>query len=271
MASIFIWILAFSGAAVGGIALAMLAKWFFWKRMKKSLFAALCVVLSLLLCGGICLVWLNSYYKVEDWAVQALEQQSDVKISQIDGGLFFDGSGDETALVFYPGGKVDTNAYALLMKEIAQGGVDCFLLDVPFHLAILDTNAADKVTKKYDYKHWLSGGHSMGGVAASSYAVSHDEVQGLVMLASFPSAKLPERLKLLTVYGGNDKVMNRDAYNNSRQFFPKDSTELEVSGGNHAGFGNYGAQEGDGAAEISSSEQQRQTAEAVLQMSRSLF
>ena len=37
-----------------------------------------------------------------------------------------------------------------------------------------------------------------------------------------------------------------------------------IEGGNHAGFGHYGPQAGDGVASIDREEQQRQTAETVL-------
>ena len=40
--------------------------------------------------------------------------------------------------------------------------------------------------------------------------------------------------------------------------------ELEIQGGNHALFGDYGEQKGDGAASISGEEQRRETAEAIL-------
>ncbi|MBN2882364.1 MAG: hypothetical protein JXN10_02475, partial [Clostridia bacterium] len=40
--------------------------------------------------------------------------------------------------------------------------------------------------------------------------------------------------------------------------------KLEITGGNHAYFGNYGEQKGDGTASISREEQQNITAKAVI-------
>ena len=40
---------------------------------------------------------------------------------------------------------------------------------------------------------------------------------------------------------------------------------VEIQGGNHAQFGNYGPQKGDAPATISAEEQQAQTVEAILQ------
>ena len=42
-----------------------------------------------------------------------------------------------------------------------------------------------------------------------------------------------------------------------------DAELMAIEGGNHAGFGNYGKQDGDGAATISSEQQQRETADAI--------
>lgn len=45
---------------------------------------------------------------------------------------------------------------------------------------------------------------------------------------------------------------------------PADFNELVIEGGNHAGFGSYGAQAGDGEATISQEKQWRQTADEIL-------
>ena len=47
------------------------------------------------------------------------------------------------------------------------------------------------------------------------------------------------------------------------QYRPQDTTEVVIDGGNHAQFGNYGIQKGDGIADITAARQQEETAEAV--------
>ena len=47
---------------------------------------------------------------------------------------------------------------------------------------------------------------------------------------------------------------------------PEGFTEIVIEGGNHAYFGAYGEQEGDGTATVTPAEQVRQTAEAILSM-----
>ena len=185
--------------------------------------------------------------------------------SETDGAFFFDGKGTDAALVFYPGGKVDSEAYAPLMKKLAAGGVDCFLLRLPFRLAVLDMNAADRVVSGYDYKYLLVGGHSLGGVAAAAYSDSHaDKICGSVLLASYPSGKMSENAPpVLSVYGTRDGVMDPDKFREAQPYLPPFSVTEQISGGNHAGFGDYGAQDGDNEATITADKQQEQTAALV--------
>ena len=245
------------------------------KKQKKKLplFARILISVGigmLILCVvGFC--YLNVHYTAQEEALAVLSEPTGAVVTEIDGGYFIDGSGQDTALIFYPGAKVDSQAYLPLMKEIAAGGVDCFLLDLPMRIAILDQNAADKIIAKYDYNTVMVGGHSMGGMIAASYAAAHcDIVDGVVLLAAYPIKPLSESVRLLSVYGTQDQVLSRDAYENAKQYFPSDAVETIIDGGNHAQFGNYGAQEGDGEATISAGEQQRRTAYAVLQFAKAL-
>ena len=223
------------------------------------------VAAFLALCIGASAIWLNIHYSAGEAAMQAMQGGDGVTVSETDGAFFFDGKGTDAALVFYPGGKVDSEAYAPLMKKLAAGGVDCFLLRLPFRLAVLDRNAADRVVSGYDYKYLLVGGHSLGGVAAASYSDSHaDKICGSVLLASYPSGKMSENAPpVLSVYGTRDGVMDPDKFREAQPYLPPFSVTEQISGGNHAGFGDYGAQDGDNEATITADKQQEQTAALV--------
>ena len=91
----------------------------------------------------------------------------------------------------------------------------------------------------------------------------------LLMIYVFDAYKqrvrdLQKRSRVL-VYGTNDKVLNRAAYDDAEKNRPSDATEVILDGGNHAFFGNYGAQSGDGEAAITREEQQKQTVNAILE------
>ena len=135
---------------------------------------------------------------------------------------------------------------------------------MPWRLAIFAPNRAADVEEAKGYGKLCLAGHSLGGVAASSYARSHaGEVQGLVLCASYPTDDLGPDLQVLSIYGSADGVLNRDAYEKAKGFWPESASEIVIEGGNHAQFGNYGEQKGDGTASISAKEQQRQTAELI--------
>ncbi|MEG0323167.1 MAG: alpha/beta hydrolase, partial [Raoultibacter sp.] len=56
---------------------------------------------------------------------------------------------------------------------------------------------------------------------------------------------------------------NRESYDQAIPRLPEGYTEVVIEGGNHAQFGNYGVQAGDGEATISPQEQWDKTASAI--------
>ena len=105
----------------------------------------------------------------------------------------------------------------------------------------------------------------MGGVAAAAYAAKHEEeISGIVYLASYPATDTDDAVRVLSVYGDQDGVLNMQAYENSRKYVPPGAQEKVIHGGNHAQFGDYGEQKGDGKALIPAEEQQEETVRAIL-------
>ena len=172
-------------------------------------------------------------------------------------------------LIFYPGGLVDHAAYAPLMKALCDRGVLCLLVQMPLDLAVLDMNAADGLQALYpETNRWLIGGHSLGGAMAASYVSGHaQEYEGLVLLGAYSTKDLTQtELAVLSVYGTQDGVLNREKYGDCLRHYPQGFNEMVIEGGNHAYFGDYGAQKGDGEATISREEQIRITADAIAAM-----
>ena len=99
---------------------------------------------------------------------------------------------------------------------------------------------------------------------AASYADSHEGWEGLVLLGAYSTADLKDDgIEVLSIYGSNDLVLNREAYGKSRENLRDDAVEYVIEGGNHGQFGSYGIQEGDGAATVTAEEQQAYTADLV--------
>lgn len=231
------------------------------KRAKKAGLICLAVLIVLVI---VSLVYVGNYYHVQD-RESALASIDDVMVEEVDYGYFFDSPGNDTALIFYPGAKVEDLAYANLLKQLAADGIDCYLVHMPGNLAFCGMNRADKIVETYSYDHWYLAGHSLGGAMAAVYADKNSEkLDGLIFLAAYSTKNLSDtNLKVLSVYGSNDQVVNMDKIAAGRKLMPSVYEEFCIQGGNHAGYGDYGAQKGDGKAEISSQEQQRETADRI--------
>ena len=181
--------------------------------------------------------------------------------------MIFEPQGATTGFIFYPGGKVDHNAYQPLMAALARRGILCVLVEMPFRLAVLDINAADGIQEQFpQIENWYIGGHSLGGSMAASYISDHaDEFDGLILLAAYSTSDLSNKdLNVISIYGSKDTVLNLEKYKENLSNLPDDFSELIIEGGNHAQFGMYGKQDGDGTPTISNSQQITQTADHIL-------
>lgn len=224
----------------------------------------LTIIFGTVLMSATVLLYMSFYGHPGEKAQAALNGNAEVSVREIDGGYFFDGPGDSAAIVFYPGAKVECRAYAPLILKLAESGFDCFLADVPFNFAIFGANTADRFIKEYNYDSWIMAGHSMGGIVATNYAQAHsDIVDGIILLASYPTENVNNSIKLCSIYGNNDGCLDIDEYNNNKTKWPADSYEYIIDGGNHAQFGDYGFQKGDGMASVSDDDQQRITMEII--------
>ena len=167
--------------------------------------------------------------------------------------------------IFYPGGKVEYTAYAPLMLALAEQDILCVILQMPLNLAVLDVNAAAGIPEAFpEVSRWYIGGHSLGGSMAASFAAEHTDVfEGLVLLASYSTEKITG-MDVLSICGSEDGVLNWEKKEAYRGNLPEETVELIIDGGNHALFGSYGLQDGDGQASISAQQQIRQTVAAFL-------
>ena len=225
-----------------------------------------------LLAGVILLItalwYVNDYYHTDENVQEYLQKKDSVSVTEMSDGLYLDGPGDNAAMIFYPGAKVEYTAYLPLLSDLAEQGIDCFLIKMPCNLAFFGQNKAKKIMDSYEYDYWYLSGHSLGGAMAASYASGHlESLNGLVLLAAYPTKSLKsDSFSVLSLYGSEDGVLNMEKVEEGKAYMPVDYAEVCIEGGNHAQFGNYGEQKGDHAADISREEQQAQTVEAILKM-----
>ena len=240
------------------------------KNKRKILIISISIVASLAIIFGACAIYLGDYYRADEGAIAVFAPEDNVSVSTIDGGsVVFEPQNAMVGFIFYPGGKVEANAYQPLMAELAREGVLCVLVEMPFNLAVFDINAADGIQEQYpEIKDWYIGGHSLGGSMAASYLADHvDEYEGLILLGSYSTADLSDAdLDVLSIYGSEDKVLNREKYDENKSNLPGGFCEVVIEGGCHAYFGMYGAQDGDGTPTISNHEQIRLTVESIIKV-----
>ncbi len=237
------------------------------RTLKKS--QILPIVLLCFIIGGIgaVVVYLNDGYEAAELAEFSLLSDENVTVEKIEDAIVFTPKTPQEALIFYPGGKVAHEAYASLMRAYAEEGVLCILLEMPFDLAVLDMNGANGYRELYpEITEWYVGGHSLGGAMAASYLEKHtEEYEGLILCAAYSTVDYSDTdLAVISMYGSNDKVLNAEKYQESKANLPKDYAEFVIEGGNHAFFGSYGLQEGDGIAAITNEEQIAITVEFTL-------
>lgn len=231
---------------------------FEWKKtsLRKKLTVAAAILLAVLaaLTGGF-FWYVSDYYRAQDVAVTVMAQDDGITV-QDNLTILSASVPTDTAVIFYPGAKVEAIAYLPLLDQLRRTGLTCILVDMPFRMAIFDANAAGDVMEQFpDVEHWYVAGHSMGGAMASQFAADHpDDVDGLILLGAYLYGDYPPE-DTLTVYGSlNQSVEDKLDYTEN---------VVEIQGGNHAQFGNYGPQKGDPPASISAQEQQAQTVAAI--------
>lgn len=236
-------------------------------KIKGWLKAIIIPVSSIVLTISFILIYFAIHYPATDRAKSYLKSDEVINLNINDHYYHFDNKiNDDTAIIFYGGAKVDPVAYSPLCSEIAHMGVDVYLIKMPLYFPLLNINGADNVASTNKHNNLYLMGHSLGGTTASLYLskTTNPSYKGIIFLASYPNKKLNDSLRCLSIYGSNDKVLNKNEYNNNISNFPTNYKEVVIEGGNHSNFGDYGFQRGDGEATITNEEQVNITKNAVI-------
>ncbi|QJC54432.1 alpha/beta fold hydrolase [Paenibacillus albicereus] len=234
------------------------------------------IAASLLLLAAAGLIGLKSLDCGPSAEAEEALQASGVEIEQAGSYIAFAPAGDprSPSVLLYPGALVDERSYAPLALELSRQGYPVYLIRMPLDLAVLGGSRADEVLDSAPDGSFVIGGHSLGGVMAARYAAEHpDRLKGVFFLASYPDSKGDLNgtgLKALSVFATNDQVMDRGDWGKAKRWLPPDTAYVPIEGGNHAGFGAYGAQRGDGKSSLPAGRQTLQTAQAMAEWLESL-
>jgi len=222
------------------------------------------VLLVLLVATAGFVIWAATPLGPMPEALAALETDNAVRVESGPWFTFRPQEQEPTSgVIIYPGGRVDPRSYAPAARALAEEGHLAVITPMPLNLAVFDSGAAaDVVAAHPEIETWVVGGHSLGGTMAARYAEANaDVVDGLMLWASYPADDaLATRNEpaVLSIYATNDGLSTIEEIEASRDDLLADTRWIEIVGGNHAQFGWYGQQPGDGQATISRMEQQEQ-------------
>jgi pimeloyl-ACP methyl ester carboxylesterase len=215
----------------------------------------------LLLVGA--LAYLLPYAKATSDATAFLESNESVtvtskRLKMTDYWLFepFDASSSTINVLLYQGGKVDHEAYARLASGLALAGYRVYLPALPFRLAFFDASVALRFEAEFGGS-WIVVGHSLGGVAMATILEQSDAIIGAVYLGSYPATDVSQSDAFqLILWADQDGLTKYEDVENALDNTNFLTTEVVIiPGGNHAQFGDYGVQKGDGVASIDAATQ----------------
>lgn len=225
------------------------------KTIHKLLLGVFIIVFVL---GIASYIYVSDYYRASDYVDTIIEEQSE-RVTIIDNLTVVTSAveqDEKIGLIFYPGGKVEAEAYMPLLLRLSERAITTVLVEMPVNLAVFDINAAsDVISQNLDVDKWYLAGHSLGGAMASQFVEeNYDLFEGLILLGAYPINEAP--IDTLAIYGTYDIMLDLEKTAKADEVF-------EIIDGNHANFGDYGFQEGDGEALISREDQQMQAVDRI--------
>lgn len=228
--------------------------------MKKRIVFIVSMILVIVV--GSSFIYLNDSYP-------PTKQKLDASLTMVDDKniIITNSQIHKKAIVLYPGGKVEPLAYQSFMGQFAKEGFLVVIAKMPFNLAVLNSNKLDDIINEHpEIEDWYLIGHSLGGAMGANYIADHpQDIEGLYLLASYPTKDLKDfKGKMLSIIGEKDCVLNMESYEENKKYLPTQVKEHIIMGGNHAQFGNYGKQRGDCEAIINQQQQQEKTFDLIL-------
>ena len=237
-------------------------------RLKKTISVLFAVSIAVFLVWGI--QWATYARPPLPEAIEALESDSLVAVTQepwltfapVDSVL-------KTGVIFYPGGRIDPQGYAPLMRSVASEGYLVVVPEMPVNMAVFNPNLADEIISHHpEIKHWVIAGHSVGGVMAAQYTnKNRGDIDGLMIWAAYPSgnSNLSDvDIPVVSIYGSLDPRVNDLSISERKDLLPADTQYIQVEGGDHHQFGTYEIKPEEHQAAIPRAVQHEQILHATL-------
>ncbi len=181
----------------------------------------------------------------------------------------------QAALIFICGSGIAAEAYAPLLRPVADKGFPVFVVRLPYRFAPLESHKQAAVSRARgliaahpEVERWVIAGHSLGGALAARMARSDSGSLSAVVLVATTHPKDDDlsflRIPVTKIYASNDGVAPPDRVLANRGLLPSHTKWVKIAGGNHSQFGRYGHQLFDGTATINRKTQESLTQLAIL-------
>lgn len=180
-------------------------------------------------------------------------------------------------LVFFCGSGVEAEAYAPLLRPIADKGFFATIVKLPGRFAMLPGQkekaldiASSIIKQNQEITRWVISGHSLGAALTCRFVQVHPEVCSGLVLVGTTHPKDDDLSGLMIpvtkIYGTEDGVAPKQKVEANRGLLPQSTKWVLIEGANHSQFGNYGHQLQDGKPSITREEQQAIVRENILSM-----
>ena len=234
---------------------------------------------ALLLGAVLALIWLGGSLRIADDEVSSLRSDQAVTVRRDEAVLAFlpVTAPVRTALIFICGSDVAAEAYAVLLRPVADAGYPVFIVRLPYRRAFLHIHRPivfERVRRVIDGEpelvNWILSGHSLGGALSALFAYAEPaRVAGLVLVATTYPTDVDLsglRIPVTQIYASHDGLAGPEKAMASRRLLPPHTRSVEIEGGNHAQFGRYGDQAIDGIATIDREEQEALTRAEIIRL-----
>lgn len=213
------------------------------------------------------LTYFHIVFMAEREATLEVFRDDRVTLEVMSGSIVLSPTGDaSTAGVLYiPGARVDPYSYLHSFVDVAAAGSTVVIIDPLFNMALLDRRTLDDLLVAAPaIETWTLAGHSLGGVRACMLA-DDPRVTGLVLFASYCASDISGLdIPVLQVLASNDGLIDSAAVDEARGLLPASAATTTIEGANHASFGTYGEQPGDGVATLSRQQVRERVTELMM-------
>ena len=239
------------------------------KYISEIKYIIIATTFLILLGISIIIYWISTPYEAGEDSLVILDGNN-VTVVGDEYILFEPTQPKETGIIFYPGGRVEAEAYAIIANELSEEGYITAIVQMPFDLAVTAPMKGEVVISDIEeVKNWVVIGHSLGGSMAARLYSENPDVVDLIFLASYPENSLnlsDNEGKVLSLVGSEDEVVDMGKVKSSLEQLPEGTELIIIEGGNHAQFGDYGKQSGDGEAQISRDKQLEKTVSEIIRL-----